>query len=221
MKLVLYSGYDERNTALDEHLVRMIGKARPRITYIPAMSSDAESEFEFFCENFGKYGFYDITVFHVDKPYSIHQAKAALNADMIYLSGGNTFHFLKAIRLNGFDKMLKTYAKRGGVIAGLSAGAILLTPSIATASYPEFDCDDNWVGLKDLKALGLAPFEFFPHFTAAREYNAELLLQSKKIKWPIYGAFDGSGIIIEDRKLIFIGSVTQFYRGQKFVINEA
>lgn len=216
MKLVLYSGYDENNTAMDQELVRLVGKESPRITFIPSAYHAPDYEYRYFCENFSTYGYHNIEIFNVDQPYAPEQAQHALSADLVYLSGGNTFYFLKAIRRHHFDRQLKDYVTRGGVLAGLSAGAILMTPSIATASYPKFDRDDNDVGIRNLDALGLVDFEFFPHYTQKLEYVRELKKQSKKIDTPLYGVDDGGGIIVTEQRINFYGDVWAYFKGQEF-----
>ena len=57
--------------------------------------------------------------------------------------GGNTFYFIKHLRRSGIFNRLIEYANNGGILTGLSAGAIMTTPNIMTASFPPWDRDDN------------------------------------------------------------------------------
>lgn len=216
MKLVLYSGYDADNEPIDQALISLLKKPNPNVTFIPSAHYVPEHEYKYFCETFEEYGVHNVKIFNVDQPYSAKQLNAAMSSDMIYLSGGNTFYFLKSIKRQGFDLELKKYVKKGGVLAGLSAGAIIMTPTIATASYPKFDRDDNDVGITDLEALRLVPFEFFPHFTAEPEYRRELKKQSKLINNPIYGVADGGAIIVNGSKIEFYGDVWGYVGGKEF-----
>ena len=218
MKLVLYSGYDEGNAALDKALIRLTAKANPKVTFIPASHHVPDFEYHYFCETFSPLGVKDITVFHPDLPYSPQQARTATHVDMIYLGGGNTFHLLKSLRAHHFDKLLKQFVQRGGVLAGLSAGAIVMTPTIATASYPSFDRDDNKVGLRNMEAMNLVPFEIFPHYTPEPEYTKELKKQSKKISWPIYGVADGAGIVVLHDRITFYGDIWGYMGGREYRI---
>ena len=52
--------------------------------------------------------------------------------DAVYLSGGNTFRFLKAIRDSGLDLILKRLADEK-VLMGTSAGGLIMTPGIEIA----------------------------------------------------------------------------------------
>ena len=113
-------------------------------------------------------------------------------------------------------KELKKFVDRGGVLGGLSAGAIMMTPSIATASFPDFDRDENDVGIRNLNALNLMPFEFFPHYLNSRKYIEELNEHSILSSIPLYACPDGSGIIVENHQLRFVGRTWCFHNGQRF-----
>lgn len=55
---------------------------------------------------------------------------------------------------------LRDWALAGGILIGVSAGAILMAPTIATeALFISLRHED----LTDGDAVGLVPFEFFPH----------------------------------------------------------
>jgi dipeptidase E len=220
MKLVLYSGYAEGNAPIDRAALRLTGKKNPRFVFIPSANHVPEFEYEYVRETYGELGVKDIALFNLDRPYSITDAERIVkSADLIYLSGGNTFYFLKSIRHHHFDRLLLKFVQRGGVLAGLSAGAIIMTPAITTASYPKFDRDENHVGIRNLDALGLANFEFFPHYTHEPEYARELRKQSALIKRPIYGVSDGGGIIVDHACLSFFGNVWCHIDGKQFQLN--
>ena len=85
-----------------------------------------------------------------------------LASDVIYLSGGNTYYFLHHLRRSGPIPVLREFVARGGVLAGLSAGAILMTPHIGLAGYPSFDRDENDVGLRNEASLALVDFALPP-----------------------------------------------------------
>ena len=220
MKLVLYSGYDEGNAPIDAEAMRMIGKKNPRVVFIPSANHVPDFEYDYVCETYAEHGVKNILQFNIDRPYALADAEKIIKtADMIYLSGGNTFYFLKSIRRNHFDRLLTHFVARGGVLAGLSAGSIIMTPTIMTASYPKFDRDENAVGLRNFEALGLVPFEFFPHFNPEPEYTRELKKQSMLLKHPIYGVADGAGITVENGRLSFFGNVWGYVAGKEFSVN--
>lgn len=86
-----------------------------------------------------------------------------LSADILVISGGNTFQLLSNLRKSGLDKSIMELSHKQNVtIAGFSAGALVLTPTIKICNLPGFD--ENIAGINDLHGLGLVDFELFPHF---------------------------------------------------------
>jgi dipeptidase E len=91
---------------------------------------------------------------------------------------------------------LRQYARDGGVLAGLSAGAHIITPHVALAGLRGLDPDENEVGLKNFKALGLVGFEFMPHFWATAKSVRIMRHYSKENGNSIYACADGGGIVL-------------------------
>lgn len=220
MKIWLYSSGDlESNRHIDEALLRQIGKRRPRYCYVPSAFEDSEYYFEEFSQRFGSYGPCSFQTLHLDRPLQQRDLVSALGSDLIYLSGGNTFYFLKHIRSSGIESEFYTYLRAGGIMAGHSAGAIVMTPTISTASYPEDDRDDNDVGLTNLKAMKFCSFEIFPHYLVrSRNQNAALRAASKNLGHVIYGLPDGAAVAINGPSLTVYGPVWGFVEGQRFSI---
>lgn len=219
MKLVFYSGgSDDENTLLDKKMIELSGKKNPQITFIPSSSYFIESDFMEFAEQFQKYRVNNLINFPVDVEYSEILKNEVLKSDIIFLGGGNTFYFLKHLRKSGMLKELKAFVKRGGVLAGLSAGAIMMTQNIETASFPEFDKDDNDENLKNLKALNLVNFDFFPHYKNSIRYDNELIDYSNTTQKKLYSCPDGSGVIVDDQRIEFLGKIFVFYKGEKFTL---
>ncbi len=91
------------------------------------------------------------------------EQRKLLHSNIVLLSGGNTFGLLQNLRSSGLDKFIEEFVEKSEfVLAGFSAGALVLTPTIEICSLPDFD--ENLVGLKDLAGLGIVDFEVFPHY---------------------------------------------------------
>jgi len=59
------------------------------------------------------------------------EAEKLLGANILIITGGNTFILLNNLRKSGLDKAVKEFAQKNEfVIAGFSAGAIVLTSTI-------------------------------------------------------------------------------------------
>ena len=137
------------------------------MTYVPFCSEGHNVFYQRFIRRYKPYGATHFDCIPIDDPTLTLQRNTKeriLNSDIIYLSGGNTYYFLKYLRSSGIDKLLQSHVAKGGVLGGLSAGSIIMTPNIHLAGYPAFDRDENAVGIKNLHGLNLVNFEFFPYY---------------------------------------------------------
>lgn len=220
LKLVFYSGgQNPENHQLHKALIGLVGKKkRISMTYIPFCSEGAAPFFGRFKRRYRRFGATDFHCLPVDQPFTASEKKKALSSDIIYLAGGNTFYFLNSLRKSKMLTELRNFAKRGGILAGLSAGGIILTPNIELAGFPPFDPDENDVGITQLKALNLVDFEFFPHYANSKRVNDALSMYSLIAKNPIFASHDGGGIVINGNKKTFYGKSYLFYQGKKISV---
>ena len=217
MRLVLFSGgFDDKNVTMNKALVALVKSKSPRFTFIPSTFYGSEYDFREFVRRFRKYNISKFLHFSIDIPFDKILYEEALKSDVIFLSGGNTFYFLYQLKKHKMLNDLKTFVKRGGILAGLSAGAILMTPNINTAGFPDFDCDENTVKLKSWQGLNLVDFEFFPHYVNSKRYIEELAAYSLTCDKPLYAVPDGAGIVIDGDVIRFIGRPYCFVNGKKF-----
>ncbi len=217
MKLVFYSGgHAHENEKVDQRLLSLFRRKDLKLTFIPSCGHYSQEYYLEIIDQYKVFGIKKFMKFNIDRPFSDTLKKFAFNADIIHLGGGNTFYFLKMLRKAGLLNELREWVKNGGVLTGLSAGAIMMTKHIHTAGFPSFDCDDNEYNVKNLSALQLVDFEFFPHYKNSKRYDLELIEYSKKNKLPLYACPDGSGILVTDDEVSFIGKAYCFYGGNKF-----
>lgn len=220
MKLVFYSGgIDEENKILDKNFVELVGKKNPVVTFIPSSSYLSADEFKAFVRHYSKLKIHRFIHFPVDVPFDKVLFKEVMRSDAIHMAGGNTFYFLNSLRKTKLIGELRRFAIDGGVLTGLSAGAIIMTENIEMASYPEFDRDENIVGLKNLSSLNLVDFAFFPHFKNSARYDTAFRKYTKIKNKVIYACPDGAGIVMNNNEMRFIGKVFAFSNGHKFSIN--
>lgn len=91
-----------------------------------------------------------------------------LSTNIVMITGGNTFKLLNHLRQSGLDKtIVEFWQKDKVVLAGFSAGAIVLTPSIETAKTGYGD--SNEIGLTDLAGLNIVEFEVWPHYESTQD----------------------------------------------------
>ncbi|MEM9173957.1 MAG: Type 1 glutamine amidotransferase-like domain-containing protein [Myxococcota bacterium] len=231
-RLVLYSGGQERrNRLIHESLLDLVlrrsgrGEGEPiRMTYVPFTADGARPFFRRFVNRYARFGATDFHCVAPDDPMLARDGPERrrvvadlMASDVVYLAGGNTFHFLHHLRRSGLLATLGRFARRGGVIAGLSAGGILLTPHVGLAAYPAFDRDEDEIGLprRAWRALDLVDFEFFPHFRRSKRYRDALAHYSETSGRALYACRDGSGIVVEGDRFTAHGEVWLYDRGQE------
>jgi dipeptidase E len=213
-KLVLYSDQEiPANHKVDQRLQALIGKSHPNIGYIPSASDSEQFWYTQKRTYYAALGM-DLSVyFEVDIDYRPERLPQLFACDAIHLSGGNTYHFLYWLRSRGMLSRLSEYVAGGGILIGVSAGSILITPEISSTSF----CNDfplSSEAMTDLSALGLVDFAFLPHLNQIT--NAVLLMQKYSLQHnqAIYGCQDGDGIVIDGNKLEFIGKIQKAENGK-------
>lgn len=119
-------GTPVETTAIDAEVVRLTGKRRPRVLFMPTASGDSEGYCDVFRRQYGERLGCRVEVLRLftDRPSKSAIRDAILSADIIYVGGGNTLRMLRLWRKLGIDSMLRAAWKQGVVLAGLSAGSI-------------------------------------------------------------------------------------------------
>ncbi|MEI6352976.1 MAG: Type 1 glutamine amidotransferase-like domain-containing protein [Candidatus Nomurabacteria bacterium] len=119
-----------------------------------------------------------------------------LRANILVISGGNTFVLLKNLRKSGLDAAIKEFVKKEDIIlAGMSAGGLVLTPTIQICeSVSEFS--DNIVNLHNLTGLNIVNFEISPHFTKEK-FGKELVDYKSLSKNEVKEISDDDYIVID------------------------
>lgn len=163
MKLLLTSG-GITNTTIAEALATLVAKPlkNVKVGFVPTAANYEAGNKDWFVRqlvHLQQFGYEWIDI--VDPSAAdVSWATRLADADVIFVSGGNTFHLLNQFRKTGFDKWLQT-ALDHKVYVGASAGSIVATPSIEGSGVE--GGDRNSVKLRDLKGLNLANFELLPH----------------------------------------------------------
>jgi len=220
VNLALYSDQViPENFAIDLRLLELVKATRAgvRIGYVP---SGPEPEQRFFRERKSYYaqcGF-DLSLFYdLNEPHSSRDLAELFGCDAIHLSGGHTGNFLQQLKISGMFNPLRNWALRGGVLIGASAGAILMTPTIAVDALFSGEKPENVMGGN---ALNLLPFEFFPHLNTQENYLPELIRYSANTAWPIVAVNDGDGIVVSGGLVECIGDPVWIFEGTIKKANE-
>src|SRR5262245_60379839 len=118
---------------VDRGLLEATGRVRPRVVILPTASwPDGESVFrrwaEMGTEHFRSLGaeVEPVYVRTVDDGADAANLQAIGEADLVYLSGGKPQHLLAVLEGSPMGAALCAAHRRGAVLAGCSAGAMVL-----------------------------------------------------------------------------------------------
>ena len=184
---------------IDAHIVGLTKKKSPTALFIPTASDDSEGYWAAFQSVYGD-GLGCVTQVLLLQKRSPDQTTARetiLNADLIYVGGGNTLRLMRTWRRHRIDVVLEEAADKGVVLSGVSAGAMCwfkygnrLPPSAGESDHGAY---------VRLRGLGLVDGLFCPH------HNSEPRARSLRDMISEYG---GMGLGVDDNSAIEIAGDT-------------
>lgn len=129
-----------------------------------------------------------------------HRAAELDAFDAVYIGGGNTYSLLAQLLDSHFDRYLRGYAEKGGVLYGGSAGAIVLGKDLRTASR----MDRNDLHLAEVSCLNLANgHSVWPHYQPEQDpFIAEFVQEHRQ---SVLAIPERSGIAIESGSMRSVG----------------
>jgi dipeptidase E len=215
LRLFLFSDHRiAENRPLDKRILAVAGTTSPSVAYIPAGSAPEKIP-EFFKQRrdyYADFGVTEVEMFPLHEGFSESRIPWLLNREIIHLSGGDPFIFLRNLRVTGMLEVLQNWAREGGILVGDSAGAMLMARNIEIARFGHIPVPAD---LSDLSSLDLVDFEFHPHFGSYGASAKELRDYSKQHAVTLYAAPDGCGLAVLDGKIEPHGSVVCFKDGQE------
>ncbi|MGP4081867.1 Type 1 glutamine amidotransferase-like domain-containing protein [Pseudalkalibacillus sp. R45] len=206
--LIMLSNIDEHlDKGLEKKIRQIVSEKGPTLGYIPSQYDAPKHYFNRMKPHLQRFGFDQYVYFDIDKEYEPENLDALSSCDAIYLSGGNTYYFLKNLRSRNMLSFLQDFVKTGGVLIGVSAGAMMMSPTIEVAQF----LDPNDVRLADLEALNLVQLHFLTHFIDRIRMTEEIEAFLTRSSIPLYLCQDRAGIVIEQGKLECYGKVRRAY----------
>ena len=227
MKLVLIGGGDYGNAPdkpynlkeIDEKIVELTNKAHPRLLFI-GFNIRANHTFGFMKKHFMELGaqceYLNYNEFSNQKTIDSKFKRA----DIVYIGGGNTMQFMSIMKKFGLDEKVKECANQGKVIAGRSAGAIIIS---AFGSSDSRHYKDKNI-YTSAKGLGLINLFFAPHFSKTDRPNDMPRIMKSKKRLVAVGVDNQCALVIDDEKFEIVKSdddakvFKMFYDGDKFVV---
>ena len=211
MKLMLIGGgeigrgtkpYETKE--IDEEIVKMTNKEKPKLLFIGLANSYADSYYDYIKNIFKNLGCETMYLKkkNVTKNPDIVKNKIE-EADIIYIGGGDTIKLMDTVKEYKIDELLKKAKERNCVLAGISAGAILLSKSGFSDSYILREESDKH---EFVKGLNFIDINICPHFHSDEKKQKDLENDLKNNNKEVYGLENCTALKIEDNKMIVIKS---------------
>lgn len=190
------------NQRLDHLLFAELDPKNTKIGYIPSTEDKEKKHFHKKAHYYQTYGYRNSVFFDLYDEFDFSKIENLLECDIIHLSAGNPIEFSKAIERRQFKQVLRNYVDQGGIVVGVSGGAVQLGNSIQLFQLFIEDDDD------ELETLQLVDFEFLPHYNRwSAEYKRKVHHYVKTTKKIVYAGNDGDGIIVENGKINKVGPI--------------
>lgn len=183
------------NTLLDDYVLELTGKERPRVCFLPTASGDADHYIVRFYRAFDSMRCRPshVSLFRRDQAAGdMHEELLA--ADLIYVGGGSVISLLGAWRAHGLDVTLREAWERGTILCGLSAGSLCWFAEAVTVFHGPAQA---------VRGLGLLPFSNCVHFDAEPSTNRCRAYRHLLAEGMVdgYAAEDGTALHFEGDRL--------------------
>jgi len=182
------------NRLLDDYVLSLTRKARPRVCFLPTASGDADHYIVRFYQHFGPYADAShLSLFRRERGCRLDPREHLLGQDLIYVGGGSVISMLGVWRAHGIDAILREAWAEGVVMCGLSAGSLCwFAEGVSAFHGPPMA----------IEGLGLLPWSNAVHYdgeSARRgDYHGALLGGMG----PGYAATDGAALHFEGTELL-------------------
>src|SRR5215218_10276447 len=179
------------NRLLDDYVLSLTGKERPRVCFLPTASGDADHYIVRFYRAFdgARCEPSHVSLFRREQAAGdMHEQ--LLSSDLIYVGGGSVISLLGAWRAHGLDMTLRRAWEQGVVLCGLSAGSLCWFSEAVTAFHG---------APQRVEGLGLLPHSNCVHYDGEPARRQEYRRFVREGMRSGYAADDGAA-------LHFIGS---------------
>jgi dipeptidase E len=184
------------NPLLDEYVLSLPEKERPRVCFLPTASGDADHYVVRFYRTFAaRCEATHVSLFRRDRSAGAVDGDVEahlLEQDVIYVGGGSVVSLLGAWRAHGLDRVLKAAWRRGVVLCGLSAGSLCWFAEAITAFHGPPTV---------VRGLGLLPYSNCVHYDGEPERRDEYRRFVGDGVRPGYAAEDGAALHFVGREL--------------------
>jgi dipeptidase E len=218
MKLLLTSA-GVTNQKIADALFELVGKkpSETTITFVPTASNIEEGDKSWLIDDLNNLKNLNLKALEIADISAVPKSfwlSSFRRADVLFFSGGNTYHLMEWINKTGFkDELLELLKTK--VWAGISAGSMVtgkkLELTLSKVVYGE-DMEKN----EDMDALGFVDFIFLPHlnssyFPRLRRGIIDNVMKGRNER--LYALDDQMALKISDGQIEVVGD------GQYFFLN--
>ncbi len=210
-KLMLIGGGDtgRGNTEyttkeIDEEIVKMTDKVNPNFLFIGLASSHSDSYYDTMKKIYKDLGCTPVYLKKsnlVNNPDIVKQK--IQDADIIYICGGDTVKLLDHVKEYNLEELLLEAYNKGTVIAGMSAGAILLSNKGFSDSLIARGESENYEFIKGLNFINI---NFCPHYNTDPKKKKDLEEYLSKNNEEVYSLENNTALKIIDGEISIIKS---------------
>ena len=208
---------------IDEVIVKLAKKEKPILVYIGFASHSSESYFDVIKKIYTPLG---CICQNLKRKNLINNYALALDkinkADIIYIGGGDTIKLIEEIKEFKLELELDKAINKGCVIAGISAGGILLSKEGYSDSLKKRNESDKYTFIKGLNYTAIS---FCPHYNIIEKKN-ELKEELKNTNKKVYALEDNTALkIINDKIEILKSNINSkvylcYYKNNKYIEEE-
>jgi len=220
MKLLLSSN-GLSNQSIAKALFALVGKpaSETNIAFIPTAMNPGDSDKDWFVNdlyNINKQGLKNFDIVDISAlPKEVWLPRLE-KADVLFFSGGTTYHLMNWIKKSGLVDLLPEFLKTK-VWAGISAGSMVTNPNLALSSKDRKMYYEEKFGEASEQALGLVDFYIRPHFNSPsfpklrKEYLEEI---AATMSGTIYALDDNSALSYDNGKIEIVSE------GEYLILNK-
>jgi peptidase E len=184
------------NTLLDDYVLGLVARERPRVCFLPTASGDADHYIVRFYRAFdsSRCEPSHVSLFRRDSGAAdIHEH--ILASDIVYVGGGSVVSLLGTWRAHGLDTTLRRAWEQGTTMCGVSAGSLCWFRSAVSAFHgpPRL-----------VKGLGLLPYSNCVHFDCERDRDGAFRQHLLEGMCAGYAAEDGAALHFSGERLLSV-----------------
>lgn len=178
-----------------KHFLSLTGKEKPKLLLIPTAVGDDRRWIDFWAKQLVPQvdcEFEVLRLFGDSTNMKAHHPRI-MNADAIFVAGGNTLNALAVWKAQGIDTSLRAAWEKGIVLGGESAGMICWFEQGLSDSRPE--------KLSIVEGLGFLPGSVCPHHDNAERRQLYRELVARGDLKPGYGCDGGTALVYRGTSL--------------------